>query len=261
MAAFLKRSAEPVPPLNAESQLTGHGAPQAPLDSPPLLATPPDLKLGVEPTPPEVLPRSSDAGDGGGDLLERQASTAAAAPERPVPDESALWREGLIRVVNDLIAKMTSLDLELWEERRHSQELRAERDALATNLRQALEALEVMKRQQEEQTRERLQEFLVTYTRAVSDVRALEGQMGPVVQDSTVTEVRNIEVGMIVVRGRDWRSGDVDGCSWGVVTKCNAGQYGRTRVLWNATGLETVHVTTQSGSELREAPAWAKNGR
>ena len=108
---------------------------------------------------------------------------------------------------------------------------------------------------------QRLQEFLVTYTRAVSDVRALEGQMGPVVQDSTVTEVRNIEVGMIVVRGRDWRSGDVDGCSWGVVTKCNAGQYGRTRVLWNATGLETVHVTTQSGSELREAPAWAKNGR
>lgn len=106
MAAFLKRSAEPVPPLNAESQLTGHGAPQAPLDSPPLLATPPDLKLGVEPTPPEVLPRSSDAGDGGGDLLERQASTAAAAPERPVPDESALWREGLIRVVNDLIAKV-----------------------------------------------------------------------------------------------------------------------------------------------------------
>lgn len=53
-----------------------------------------------------------------------------------------------------MLPQMTSLDLELWEERRHSQELRAERDALATNLRQALEALEVMKRQQEEQTRE-----------------------------------------------------------------------------------------------------------
>ncbi len=103
---------------------------------------------------------------------------------------------------------------------------------------------------------QRLHALLAEYSRAQAEVRALERQMGPVVEDSTVEHWRNLEVGMVVVRGGGWESGDVDGGSWGVVVS-KSSRYGRARVRWHATGLVAEHVTTQSGSELREAPHWA----
>ncbi|KAG2426392.1 hypothetical protein HYH02_014819 [Chlamydomonas schloesseri] len=269
----------------APRRLSGHD----PNSLPP---SPPEVKQTPEATPPEVQPRGWTAETGNGeDAPERREDAAAGAPpEWRVADEGAAWREGLLRVVNDLIFKTTSLELGLQEERHASSALRAQRDELVAQLEEARAALEEAQRQQEAQTKEavaaalragdgaaaaegdrdgrppdfshirdpkqRLQALLAAHAHALAQVRALEGQMGPVVQDSTVAWVRNLEVGMVVVRGGDgWRSGDVDGGSWGVVLRNT--RYGRTRVHWHATGLECEHVTTQSGSELREAPRWA----